>query len=159
MLWCVQESFTSSPVLARLTQLLDLDVELSLFRDPLERYWTSLTGLTCLHVRCLFRELPPGLTGLTELRSLTVQDVCRGRLMMGPYLQRLETLTIVGLHPVSVRHLAAATKLQRLILCDIADSQTTLAKDDVALLSSMPRVQVLHVKSVNDILPTGMSIW
>ena len=134
---------SESPVLARLQSLRALTIGLGPVQ-PRDEHWTRLTALTELSLWCR-RSIPPGLSGMTGLRNLSIYDAVLVDVPGGPYLNRLASLEMedcvfeAGV-PAS---LAAASQLRDLSLDGNRGINVTAA--DVATLSTLPALVTLSL--------------
>ena len=84
-----------SPVLATLQTLKQLHVWSISEQGPSTTYWTQLTALTELQLRILHSgAIPSGWEAMNDLRKLCIVDAELGNLPAGPYLSRLESLSL-----------------------------------------------------------------
>ena len=137
------ESDAGSPVLASLQSQRELSVRSDPGPAPHETYWTQLTALTRLSLDSC---VPAGISGLANLRVLNIFKAEMADLPAGPYLRRLEGLSMMNCAfeagvPAS---LAAATQLRKLEF-DESNGGIELAPADVAVLSSLPALKALRL--------------
>jgi hypothetical protein len=132
---------------ADLQSLQCLSVRVPPGQQPHQLFWTQLTALTELQLQCEGGLVPAGLGLLTGLSKIGINRVMLNDLPGGPYLSRLESLTMsncVFLAGVPAS-LAAATQLRCLSLGALHGG-IDLTDADVAVLSSVPALKTLSLK-------------
>jgi hypothetical protein len=138
-------------VLASLHSLRYLSVDIPGGQLPQEAFWTQLMALTELQLDSYFYgSIPAWFGGMTGLRRLSIQGNvgCAADLPEGPYLSRLESLVMEGCDfsaglPAT---LAAATQLRHLDISRSFTSGFVLAAADVAVLSALLSMTMLHLR-------------
>ena len=158
------DSDAASPVLASLQSLRHLRVAFN--EKQRETYWTQLTALTELQLRCQDESIVPAvLGGMASLCMLRIEDALCDDLPAGLYLSRLESLVMEDCSfPTGMPlALAAATQLQHIGICGDEDDGdgawldgTTyvpidLDAHDIALISSLPALTTLSLKQPDSI--------
>ena len=153
------DSDCASPVLGNLGSLRYLSVTVTW--ELQEGYWSRLTALTELRLRCCeMRGIHPGLGALKCLRRLCIEGALFKGMPEGPYLRCLESLLLVECRfPSGVPAvLAAATQLRHLCVsgefddsdyygggCVGTDNDYPIKLNvcDIAVLSSIPALETL----------------
>ena len=133
------------PALASLSSLRDLRIETIQLFTEIEPNFVHLTGLENLHLSCQ-SDIPAGLGLMANLRKLTIRSPAIGSFPAGPYLSRLESLTLKHSRAnlEIPTHLAAALQLQHLTLETFGAINVSVA--DVVVLLSMTSLTHLTLK-------------
>lgn len=140
----------TSPVLARLQHLRSLRVGCAAPLRPGESaYWTQLTALSELEIAMRSEPLdsaPAGLSRMTGLRKLSIEEAGMHDLPAGPYRRRLESLKMQEcvFHEGLPASLAALTQLRHV---EVGGSHEGffMSSADVVVLSSLPALSTLHL--------------
>lgn len=144
------ESNTSFSGVALLHSLRHL-VVCFVYRESVAASWTQLTALRKLQLYYMPSvadcSIPVGLGPMIGLREIDIHGAVLDDLPAGPYLSRLESLSLAGctLRSGVPANLAAATQLRELDLGGQMHlhPQINLSEADVAVLVSMPVLETL----------------